>query len=115
MSTSESRPSPGSYQDDRSTDSSFRKLVRKSALLNLVIVLTSFPVLAWAGGLEAVAPALAIMTGISLIIWAFTFALYSFVSLPRLFQMPEHSSKPSTNSRPAARDSVADRWVDGPG
>jgi hypothetical protein len=84
------------------------------ALLNVVIVLTSFPVLVFAGGPEAVAPALAIMAGISLLIWTVTFALYFFLTLPRLFRTPVSSRKPLDPPHPAQEAGVADRWLDGP-
>lgn len=48
---------------------SLRSVVRKSALLNLTVVLTSFPVLVFAGGPAAVIPVLAIMMGITILIW----------------------------------------------
>jgi hypothetical protein len=70
--------------EGESPASRFRRIVRKSALLNLVIVLTSFPVLVLAGGPGAVVPALAIMTGITLVIWTVTFVLFSCASIGRL-------------------------------
>ncbi len=91
-----------------------RSVVRKSALLNVAIVLTSFPVLVFAGGPQAVVPALAIMTGISVLIWAATFALFSFVSLARLLWAPASSAKPPEPPHPSDAG-VADRWLDGPG
>ncbi len=115
MTTSEFRRLPSTCPGGRVPVLSFRRVVRNSALLNLVVVLTSFPVLVAAGGPVAVAPALAIMAGISLTIWAFTFALFSFVSLLRLYLMPEGSGKPRGFLRSENSNSVADRWIDGPG
>ena len=65
-----------------------RSVVRKSALLNLTIFVTSFPVLVYEGGPTAVVPALEILAAISVLIWIVTFTLYFFVTLPRLFVTP---------------------------
>jgi hypothetical protein len=107
------RPATVRGNEDESRVTSLRGVVRKSALLNMVIVLTSFPVLVFAGGPEAVAPALAIMAGISLLIWTATFTLYFFVTLPRLFVTPIASGKRRDRPHPAEAG-VADRWLDGP-
>jgi hypothetical protein len=93
---------------------SLRNIVRKSALLNAVIVLTSFPVLAFAGGVKAVVPALEIMAGISVLIWTSTFALFSFVTFPRIFRAPVSLVKPSAAPDPAGEAGAHDRWQDGP-
>jgi hypothetical protein len=95
--------------------SSFRSIVRKSALLNLVIVLTSYPVLVAAGGPKAVVPTVAIMAGVSFLVWTATFTLFSFVSLGRMFWA---AASPGTRHKPpvpAKEVGVADRWLDGPG
>ncbi|MFO0891345.1 MAG: hypothetical protein U0790_19650 [Isosphaeraceae bacterium] len=96
--------------DLRSGESGFRRVVRKSALLNLAIVLTSFPVLAWAGGANGLRATLAIMAGISLLIWASTFTFYSFASLTRLFRTREAGKA----AEPRGTKGVSDRWLDGP-
>jgi hypothetical protein len=93
---------------------SLRSIVQKSALLNLVIVLTSFPVLVFEGGPLAVAPALAIMAGITFLIWAATFTLYSFAALARIFCAAMFSGKRYDPPHPA-QEGVADRWLDGMG
>jgi hypothetical protein len=93
---------------------SLRSIVRKSALLNLTVVLTSFPVLVFAGGPEAVVPVLEIMAGVSVLIWALTFTLFSFVSLPRIFWTPVNSGKRHDPRHPAEEAGIADRWLDGP-
>ena len=93
---------------------SLRSVVRKSALLNVTIVLTSFPVLVFAGGPNAVRPTLAIMAGISFVIWAATFALFSFVSLARIFWTQEASAARHESFRRARDGGVVDRWLDGP-
>jgi hypothetical protein len=91
-----------------------RSVVLKSALLNVVIVLTSFPVLVVAGGPRAVVPTLAVMAGISGLIWTATFALFSFASLARLFLLPVSTAKRPDRPRRVEGASVADRWLDGP-
>ena len=68
-----------------SQGSSLQSVIRKSALLNLTIILTAFPVLFFAGGPDAVVPTLILMAAISVLIWALTFTLFSFVSLARIF------------------------------
>ena len=65
---------------ETSAHSRIRSIFRKSALLNVVIVLTSFPVLVYAGGPKAVVPTLKIMAGISVLIWTVTFAMSSVVT-----------------------------------
>jgi hypothetical protein len=91
-----------------------RSVVRKSALLYLVIVLTSFPVLSFAGGPEAVVPTLAIMAGISVLIWTITFSLFSFVSLARIFWTPVATVKRLDPPHSANEAGVADHWLDSP-
>jgi hypothetical protein len=93
---------------------SLRRVVRNSALLNLVIVLTSCPVLVIAGGPNAVYPTLAVMVAISVLIWTTTFALFSFVTLPRLFRTPVSSVNLYDPTLPAEEAGVADPWLDGP-
>ena len=75
-------------EEDESKTPNLRSVVRKSALLNVVIVLTSCPILIFEGGPKAVVVTLEIMVGISIVIWAATFALFSFVTLPRIFRTP---------------------------
>jgi hypothetical protein len=106
------RPVIAQGNEYNSPPPSLRSVVRKSALLNAVIVLTSFPVLVLAGGPRAVVPTLVIMAGISFLIWTVTFTLFSFVSLPRIFRTPISSGKRRDPLHPTA--GVADRWLDGP-
>jgi hypothetical protein len=101
--------------EDGSPASSFRRIVRKSALLNVVIVLTSFPVLVLAGGPSAVVPTLAIMAGITLLIWTATFTLFSCVSVGRLLLIAFSSGTRRKPTAGAKKVGVADRWLDGPG
>jgi hypothetical protein len=88
-------------------------MVRKSALLKLAIVVTSFPVLIFVGGTKAVVT-LAFMAGSSILIRTATFALFSFVSLARIFWTPVSSGKRRDSPHPAEEAGVADRWLDGP-
>jgi hypothetical protein len=100
--------------ENDSSSLSLRSIIRKSALLNVTIVLTSLPVLLFAGGPKAVVPALELMAGISLLIWSLTFALFSAVSVARLFGTPAPSKRKSDPLRPATDAGVTDRWLDGP-
>jgi len=99
---------------DEATAPSLRSVVRKSALLNLTVILTSFPVLVLAGGPKALVPALAIMAGVSVLIWTATYTVFSFVSLAQIYRI---LSSGGTRHRDAARrghSGLADRWLDGP-
>jgi hypothetical protein len=101
--------------DDESPATSLRRVVRNSALLNLVIVLTSFPVLVLAGGPRAVVPALAITAGVTILVWSATLTLFSCVTLGRTIRAAFSSAirrKPAVRAREAG---VADRWLDAPG
>lgn len=89
-----------------------RSVVWKSALLNAVIVLTSFPVLLSAGGPKAVAPLFAIMAGISVVIWAVTFTVFSFASLPWIFRSPVSKVAPLHPVGRAQLPGLADPWLD---
>jgi hypothetical protein len=108
------KPVIGQVKEDESLAPSLRNIVHKSALLNVVIVLTSFPVLVYAGGPKAVVPTLKLMAGISLLIWIVTFALFSLVTFPRLFRAPLSLMTRSDAQHPANEAGVDDRWQDGP-
>ena len=101
-------------KEDESPAPSLRRIVRNSALLNVVIILTSCPVLIFEGGPKAVVPTLKIMAGISVLIWIATFTLFSLVTFPRIFRTPVAFVKRSDPSDPANETGVADRWLDGP-
>ena len=90
-----------------------RSIVRKSALLNVVIVLTSFPVLVYAGGPKTVVPVLKLMAGISALIWAATFAVCSLMTFPRIFRTPVSTVNRSDSLDRESETGVDDRWVDG--
>jgi hypothetical protein len=104
--------------DSRDSDGppalSLRSVVRKSALLNAAIVLTSFPVLVFAGGPKAVVPALAIMAGVSFLVWAATYTVFSFVSLAQIFRILSSSQARRPHARPRPHSGLSDRWLDGP-
>jgi uncharacterized protein YybS (DUF2232 family) len=106
------KPTMSRGKEDESTAPRFRSIVRKSALLNVVIVLTSCPVLVYAGGPKAVVPTLEIMASISVLIWTTTFALFSLVTIPRIFWTPVPRVKRSDARDPANDTGVADRWLD---
>src|SRR5262249_49195882 len=101
--------------EDQSPASRFRRIAYKSALLNAVIVLTSFPVLALAGGPTAVVPTLMIMAGLTLLIWTATFALFSCATIVRLLWTTFSSKSRRKPPMAVQRVGVADRWLDGPG
>jgi hypothetical protein len=89
-------------------------LVQKSALLNLGVVVTALPVLAFAVEPKAVPLILAILTAISVFIWAATFAVSSFVPLARIFRAQAmNGAKPRPRVR-AREAGVPDQWMDGP-
>ena len=88
-----------------------RSVVRKSALLNLTIFITSFPVLVYEGGPKAVVPALEIMAAISFLIWTATFTLYFFVTLPRLFLKPVSAVSRPDVVHPENEAGGADHWL----
>ena len=102
-------------KEDESPAPSLRRIVRNSALLNVVIVLTSFPILAYAGGPKAVVTILTIMAGISFLIWTTTFALFALLTFPQIFRTPLSTLKRSDSLDPENEAGVADRWTDGPG
>jgi len=101
--------------EDGSPASSLRRVVLKSALLNLVIILTSFPVLVLAGGPGAVAPSVTVMVGISFVIWSITLTLYSCVSLGGIIRTAFSSAARRKPPLLARRAGLADRWLDAPG
>jgi hypothetical protein len=100
-------------KEDKSPPSRLQGVVRKSVLLNVVIVLTSAPVLIFAGGPKAVVPTLEIMTAISVLIWTATFSVLSFASLARIYWPPVSTLKRTTPPHPANGAGVGDRWLDG--
>jgi hypothetical protein len=91
-----------------------RSVVRKSALLNIVIVLTSAPVLLFEGGAKGAVVTLEIMAGISVLIWTATFALFSLGTLPWIFRTPT-SSVARRDPAPAKEDpDMVERSIDEP-
>jgi hypothetical protein len=100
--------------EDESPAASLRRIVHKSALLNLVIVLISFPVLVLAGGPKAIVPTLMIMTGITFVIWTATFTLFSCVSVGRILWAAFTYETRRKPREPARKAGVPDRWLDGP-
>ena len=79
-----------------------------------MIVLTSCPILIFEGGPKAVVVTVEIMAGISILIWTATFALFSLVTLPRIFRTPVSRVKRIDALDPANESGVADRWFDRP-
>ncbi len=102
-------------ENNSSLAPTLRSVVRKSALLNAVIVLTSFPVLVAAAGPKAIIPSLVLMASISFLVWTSTLALFSFYSITRIFfWRPISNAKPSAPSNARSQAGVGDRWLDGP-
>ena len=99
---------------DDTPASRFRSVVRKSALLNVVIVLTSFPVLVLGGGPNAVIPALVIMAAITVLIWSATLVVASCVSLGLVLWTASKSRARRKPPRPTREAGMADRWLDAP-
>jgi hypothetical protein len=92
-----------------------RGFVWRSALLNLVIVLTALPVLAAAGGPGAILPAVTLLALLSALIWSLTFAAFFLVFLVRLFRRVSARVSGHSRRRPGAGSGLADAWLDGPG
>jgi hypothetical protein len=99
-------------KEDESPAPRRRSIVRKSALLNIVIVLTSFPVLVYAGGPKVVVPTLKIMAGISVLIWTATFAMSSLATFPRIFRRPVSTVERSDSPHSDEQSGVDERWRD---
>jgi hypothetical protein len=108
-------PKPGSRGDEKLWPApSLREIIRKSALLNVAVVLTSLPVLVWAGGPRSIVPVLDIMAGISVVIWAATFSVFSFVSLARIYRSTDSSSAGNQIAPRRRQAGIADPWLDDP-
>ena len=105
------KPVSGAGHENDAPAPSLRRTVRKSALLNLVIVLTSLPVLILEGGPKVIVPTLEIMAGISVLIWTATFALFSLASLPRIFRAPESLGRRQGPREPAEGAGIDDPWL----
>jgi hypothetical protein len=112
---SSSSPDHARAIDHQSRTPRLGSVVRKSALLNLVVFLTSFPVMVYAAGPKAIVPSLFVMAAISVLIWTATFALFGFASLARIiFWRRDPSSKPSLSVISAIQTGIEDRWLDSP-
>jgi hypothetical protein len=89
-------------------------LAWRSALLNLTIVLTAFPVLAFAGGPGAVVPALALMAAISAILWSATLTAFFMMRFVRACTCLSARRAQRSHGRANAGGVLADRWLDNP-
>ena len=108
-------------QDDEAIPTvKLRSLMWRSALLNLAVVLTAFPVMAAAGGPKAMYPALVVLSGISLLIWLVTFAAFYVLSIMRALIslrmfIKEHLHKTRNfHDSSDGGDGLADHYLDGP-
>jgi hypothetical protein len=91
-----------------------RSLAWRSALLNLAIVLTAFPVMAFAGGPRAVVPALAVMAAVSAVLWAVTLTAFFIASFGRALWCLRVRMAQRPYGRLGAAGVLADRWLDDP-
>jgi len=83
-------------------------------MLNLGVVMTALPVLTFAAEPKAVPLILAVLTAISVFIWAATFVASSFVPLAQIFRAQAMgAAKPTPRTR-AREAGVPDRWLDDP-
>ena len=108
------KSAPKGQESPRTRPPKHLSLVRKSILLNLGIVVTALPVLSFAGGARALVPTLAILGGISVLIWAATFATSSVVSVSKIFEAQRANEARRTRRDPGTEFGVVDEWMDGP-
>jgi len=100
--------------ENKSSGPNLRRIVRMSALFNLAIVVTCFPLLIFVRGAKAFGVTLAFMGGSTNLIWATTFTLFLLISLARIIWTLVSSLKRSDPPDWAEETGVADRWLDGP-
>jgi hypothetical protein len=90
-------------------------LVWRSALLNVAIVLTALPVLAYAGGPDALVPALGVITLVSAVLWVTTFAVFFLVWIIRLVWRQGVRGLEHLHRGSERKGGLADEWLDGQG
>ena len=92
--------------------SGFRGLVRKTALLNLGIILSALAIAASLGRPAAFLIIVVFVPMISIVLWAATFAVSAFVSLSRIFwEQGVRGRRPRSHT---GVGDVGDEWLDGP-
>jgi hypothetical protein len=91
---------------------SFRAIVRKTALLNLGMILSGLAMAAYLGRADA---AILILVGLmSVVLWAATFAISAFVTLARIFWMQGARAPRHRTARATSGGGLVDEWLDGP-
>jgi hypothetical protein len=94
--------------------SGFPRLVRKTALLNLGMVLSCLAIGAHLGRPASLVILLLIVPMVSIILWSATFAISAFVALFRIF-CGQGLRSSRQGPRPTAHGGgVGDEWLDGP-
>jgi hypothetical protein len=89
-----------------------KRVLWKSALLNLVIVATALPVITYSAGPKSVVPALAVLAAVSVLVWTSTLAVFSAWSLVWIaWTQARRAARRS--ARRAESGGVGDPWVDG--
>ena len=88
-------------------------LVWRSGLLNLAIIVTALPVLAYAGGPDAVVPALGVLAAVSALLWVTTFAVFFLVWTIRVFWRMGVRGFEHAHRGADRKGGLADKWVDG--
>src|SRR4051794_38994096 len=92
-----------------------RGLVRKSVLLNVAIILSGLATSACLGGPATFPIAVVLLAGVSLVVWAATFAFMSSMLLLRVLVSQGRRTPPqSLGHRDGGRGGVGDEWMDGP-
>jgi hypothetical protein len=89
-------------------------LVRKTALLNLGVILSALVIGASLGSRAIVLILLFLVPLISIVLWSTTFAISAFVSLARIFWGQGSRRSGAFPQHPAGRGGVRDEWLDGP-
>jgi len=92
----------------------FREFVRKTALLNLGVVLSSLAIGAHPRRPSDFVILLFLATMVSIVAWSVTFAISALVSLSRVFRAQGTSGPRQSHRHPAGGGGVGDPWLDGP-
>jgi hypothetical protein len=104
-----------SQQPEPSTPSpSFRAIVRKSALLNLGMILSGLVMAAYLGRPDAFRSIGILMGLMSVVLWAATFAISAFVRIARIFWMQGVRASRQPSAHATGGGGLVDEWLDGP-
>ena len=92
-----------------------RRLVRKTLLLNVGIVLSGLATSACLAGPATFPIVVVLLAGVSLALWAATFAFLSSMLLLRILVNQSRTMMPERlGHRVLGRSGVGDEWIDGP-